>query len=138
MRLPAPAASVTAGIGAELILEPVTRPLRQVAEICEVFGVVAGLVTGLHPLTMACTKMLAHDGLNRAIAEGIAEAAREVGVTGPEPTGPEDAVRLEAERLEAARLEAERLEAERLEAERIRGIELDGPADGPELGGFSL
>jgi hypothetical protein len=132
MRLPEPAASVTAGISAELILEPVTRPLRQVAEICEVFGVVAGLVTGLHPLTMACAKMLAHDGLNRAIAEGITEAAREVGATGPELPGAGEAARLEAEPVEVARLEAPRLEAE-----REPGIEPEGPADGPELGGLS-
>ena len=87
LRLPGPVAAAGAGIGADLVLQPVTRPLEQAAMFCEIAGVVAGVATGFHPLALAAAKMLAHDGFHQALARGISQGARIV-VEGPERPSP--------------------------------------------------
>jgi hypothetical protein len=89
IRLPAPVASAGAGIGADLILQPVTRPLGQAARFCEIACVVIGLATGFHPLALAAAKMFAHDEFHRMLARGIGEAARTL-VLGPQRPSPLD------------------------------------------------
>jgi hypothetical protein len=86
IRLPEPAAAAGAGIGADLVLQPVTRPLAEAARFLEITGVVVGMATGLHPLAMAAGKMLAHDEVHSALARGIIEGAR--ALAGPEPAAP--------------------------------------------------
>jgi hypothetical protein len=87
IRLPAPAVEGGAQIGADLILQPVTRPLGQVTRFCEIVAVVAGTVTGLHPLALAAAKMLAHDEFHEQLARVISQAAQAV-VAGPQDSGP--------------------------------------------------
>jgi hypothetical protein len=83
LRLPGPEAAAAAGIGAGLILQPVTEPLGQAAAFLEITGVVVGMATGLHPLALAAVKMLAHDQFHDFVARRLREAARQV-FEGPE------------------------------------------------------
>jgi hypothetical protein len=76
--LPGPEAATAPGIGAALILQPVTEPLGQAAAFLEITGVVVGMATGLHPLTLAAAKMLAHDQFHVFVARRLREAARQV------------------------------------------------------------
>jgi hypothetical protein len=85
IRLPEPVAATGAGVGADLVLQPVTRPLAEAARFLEITGVVVGAATGLHPLAMAAGKMLAHDEVHNALARGITEGARAL-LAGPQPT----------------------------------------------------
>jgi hypothetical protein len=82
IRLPGPAAAAGAGIGADLILQPVTRSLAGAARFCEIVGIVVGVATGFHPLALAAGKMLARDEFHRVLARGISEAARTL-IAGP-------------------------------------------------------
>jgi hypothetical protein len=86
IRLPGPAAT-GAGIGADLVLQPVTRPLAETVRFLEITGVVVGVATGLHPLAMAAGKMLAHDEVHGALARSITEGAHAV-LARPEPASP--------------------------------------------------
>lgn len=67
-----------AGIGTNLVLEPVTGPLGDVAQLCEIVGVVVGVLTGFHPLALASAKMLAHDEFHKGVARGIVEAGKTI------------------------------------------------------------
>ena len=78
LRLPGPEAATAAGIGAALILQPVTEPLGHVSTFLEITGVVVGMATGLHPVALASMKMLVHDQFHNLVARGIREAAREL------------------------------------------------------------
>jgi hypothetical protein len=82
-----------AGTGADLILQPLARPLApplgEAAGFCEIVGVVAGVATGLHPLALAAAKMLAHDEVQEELARAIRQAARTV-FAGPQPAAPPD------------------------------------------------
>jgi hypothetical protein len=85
IRLPGLEASTAAGIGSDLILQPVTQPLAQMAKLLEIAGVIVGLATGFHPLALSAAKMLAHDEFHAVVARGIREAAGQVvkGLAGP-------------------------------------------------------
>jgi hypothetical protein len=85
LRLPGPEATVAAGTGAGLILQPVTEPLAHAATFLEITGVVVGLATGFHPLALAGARMLAHDEFHDFVARRLREAARRVF---EEPEGP--------------------------------------------------
>jgi hypothetical protein len=76
IRLPGLEASTAAGIGSDLILQPVTEPLAQMAKLLEITSVVVGVAIGLHPAALTAAKMLAHDEFHAAVAQGIREAAR--------------------------------------------------------------
>jgi hypothetical protein len=65
---PAPAAAFGADVSAALLLKPVLEPLERTVHAFEVVGIVVGLVTGLHPLTVICAKHLAHDGVGSVLA----------------------------------------------------------------------
>ena len=67
LHIPGPVDAAGAGIGAGLILEPVTGPLGNAARLCEIVGVGIGLLTGLHPLVLASAKLLAR---SRFTADG--------------------------------------------------------------------
>jgi hypothetical protein len=82
IRLRAPVAATAAGIGADLVLQPVTGPLEQAAAFFEIVGVVAGVAAGFHPLVLATAKLLARDRFHQLLARGISDAARQV-FTGP-------------------------------------------------------
>jgi hypothetical protein len=92
IQLPGPAAA-PAGTGADLILQPLARPLApplgEAAGFCEIVGVAAGVVTGLHPLALAAAKLLAHDESQEELARAIRQAARTV-FAGPQPAAPPD------------------------------------------------
>jgi hypothetical protein len=99
MGLPGFESATSAGIGSTLILQPVTRPLGQLAKAIEVTAFAVGLATGLHPLAMAAGKMLARAEVHGAVARGLRETVRSVfeGPAGPaevpEPDGPVGEVR---------------------------------------------
>ena len=78
LRLPGPEAATAAGIGAALILQPVTEPLGRVSTFLEITGVVVGMATGLHPLALGAAKMLAHDQFHDFVARRLREAAHQV------------------------------------------------------------
>lgn len=84
IRLPGYEATAAAGIGADLILQPVAEPLGQAAEFFEVVGVVIGVATGFQPLALAAAKLLAHDKFHDLVARGIRAAASQV-FHGPQP-----------------------------------------------------
>jgi hypothetical protein len=94
IRLPAPVAGTAAGTGADLVLQPVTRPLGQATAFFEVVGVVAGVASGFHPFALAAAKMLAGDRFHQVLARGISNAARELfagpgsAAESPEPARP--------------------------------------------------
>jgi len=99
MALPGSEAATGAGIGSTLILQPVTRPLGQLARAIEVTAFAIGLAAGLHPLALAAGKMLARAEVHRAVARGLRKAVRSVfeGPAGPaeapEPASPVGEVR---------------------------------------------
>ena len=84
IRLPGYEATATAGIGADLILQPVAEPLGQAAEFFEIVGVVIGVATGFQPLALAAAKLLAHDKFHDLVSRGIRAAASQV-FHGPQP-----------------------------------------------------
>jgi hypothetical protein len=55
---PVPAAAFGADVSATLLLKPVLEPLERVVHAFEVAGIVVGVVTVLHPLTVICAKHL--------------------------------------------------------------------------------
>jgi hypothetical protein len=70
-------------------LQPGTGPVGQEVRLCEMAGVAAGAVTGLHPLALAAAKMLAHDEAHQVLARRISKAARAAfaGPRRPAPSG---------------------------------------------------
>jgi hypothetical protein len=78
IRLPGYEAMATAGIGADLILQPAAEPLGQAAEFFEIVGVVIGVATGFQPLALAAAKLLAHDKFHDLVSRGIRAAASQV------------------------------------------------------------
>ncbi len=90
IRLPGPEAAAAAEIGSALVLQPVADAVGQVTRFLEVTGVVVGTATGLQPLALAATKMLAHDQFHDWVARGLREAARTVfgGPEGPAKVPP--------------------------------------------------
>jgi hypothetical protein len=74
--IPAPVNGAGAAIGADLVLEPVTRPLKKAARLCEIVGVGIGLLTGCHPLALASAKLLAKSEIHKQVARGIVEAGK--------------------------------------------------------------
>lgn len=73
-------ASPVAGIGADVILEPVAKPLTRATEFCAAAGVLVGAVIGAPHLVGAGLKILARDGLHRRVAEVGKGAFREIGI----------------------------------------------------------
>jgi hypothetical protein len=67
-----------AGISADFVLEPVTRPLAQAAQACEIIGVVVGVAAGLHPLAMSCAKMLGQGLLEDALEKAVTSAINDL------------------------------------------------------------
>jgi hypothetical protein len=78
--IPAPAASPVAGIGADLILEPVAKPLTRATEFCAAAGVLVGAAIGAPHLVAAGLKILTKDVMHRGVAEVGNGAFREIGI----------------------------------------------------------
>lgn len=78
IRLPGIEAATAAGIGSAYVLQPVTGPLGELTTFLEITGVAVGTATGLDPLALASTRMLAHDQFHDLLAQGLAQAARQV------------------------------------------------------------
>jgi hypothetical protein len=74
MSIPAPVASLGAGVTATLVLSPVLKPAERVLHSLEVVGIALGLVTGLHPLVIVCAKHLAHDEVGSVLTTTIKHA----------------------------------------------------------------
>lgn len=67
--------SVFAGdVAATLILKPLTQPIGKLVRIAEMAGLVIGLLTGFHPLAVACAKRLAVGSLASGLADGLNQA----------------------------------------------------------------
>ena len=66
-------------VAATLVLSPVLKPVENGLHTLEVVGIVVGLVTGLHPLVIACAKHLAHDEFGSTVATGIKQAIQSPG-----------------------------------------------------------
>lgn len=89
IHLPGPEATAAAGIGADLILQPVAQPVGQAAQFLEIVGVAVGVTTGLHPLALASAKILLREEFYRVVARGIVEAAPKV-FDGPGQPSPDE------------------------------------------------
>ena len=66
-----PLVDIGAGITANLVTEPLTAPLEDTAQACEITGIVIGLATGAHPLVIACAHRLAHDEAGHLLSKGF-------------------------------------------------------------------
>ena len=64
-------AAISAGIGNNLVLAPITGPLEQVSTYLELAGLAVALATGSHPLVLACIKPLLHTELEHALSHCI-------------------------------------------------------------------
>lgn len=64
-------AAISAGIGSNLVLAPITGPLEQASTFLEIAGLVAGLATGSHALVLTCIKPLLHTELEHALSHCI-------------------------------------------------------------------
>jgi hypothetical protein len=136
--LPGPVASAGAGIGANFVTAPVTTPLEQAARVCEVAGIVFGVLTGLHPVVIACAKRLARDETGQALSAGfqrimtfpdaVARPAAAAGRDQLEPRADLGRTTRRAEELERRRQDALRLSRE---LRRGRDDPSTGPAQGP-------
>jgi hypothetical protein len=97
-----PFVPIGAGITANFVTAPLTRPLEGAARACEIAGIVIGLATGAHPLVLACAKRLAHDEIGQLLSRGFEQAMTSIGadrdrtagaapdakITAPEPPRP--------------------------------------------------
>ena len=64
-------AAISAGIGSNLLLAPITGPLEQASTFLEIAGLVAGLAIGSHSLVLVCVKPLLHTQLEHALSQCI-------------------------------------------------------------------
>jgi hypothetical protein len=74
--VPAPVALLGADVTATLVLSPVLKPVENGLHTLEIVGIVIGLVTGLHPLVIACAKHLAHDEFGSMLTTAIKQAMK--------------------------------------------------------------
>ncbi|HEX8008634.1 MAG TPA: hypothetical protein VF482_19650 [Trebonia sp.] len=81
--IPAPGASLAAGIAAEVVLQPVAEPMTKLTEFRAIAGLVVGLATGAHPLVVSSVKVLTHDAVDRALGEVVKQGFREIGIIRP-------------------------------------------------------
>ena len=80
-----PVVDIGAGITARFATAPLTGPPKGAARLCEVTGIIIGLVTGGHPLVLACAKRLAHDAADQLLSAGFKHI---FGCTSAETRGP--------------------------------------------------
>jgi hypothetical protein len=71
MGLPEPGAAALGGIGSNLVLAPVSREIQGAVRFCEIVGIGIGLVFGLHPLAISCTKSLLRSQLNQRLSTAV-------------------------------------------------------------------
>jgi hypothetical protein len=62
-----------AGISSNFVLEPVSQKIGDAVQFCEIVGIGVGLVCGLHPLAISCTKSFLHSQLNERLSAEIKE-----------------------------------------------------------------
>jgi hypothetical protein len=86
-----PAVRIGAGITANFVTAPLTRPLEDVARVCEIAGIVIGLVTGAHLLVLACAKRLARDEVGQVLSRGFEQAITSIGADRDRTAGAADA-----------------------------------------------
>jgi hypothetical protein len=72
--VPDPVAVAGAGVVGTFVMASITRPVEDAAKIIEVVGIVVGLVTGLHPLVLACARPLAHSEIAGLVAKALEKA----------------------------------------------------------------
>ena len=96
-----PVVYIGAGITANFVTAPLTRPLEGAACVFEIAGIVIGLATGALPLVLACAKRLAHHVIGQALSRGFEQVITSIGadrdrtagtapdakIQAPEPTG---------------------------------------------------
>lgn len=68
---PGPLVPPGAGITANFVTAPVTALLGDDARVCEIAGMVIGLLPGMHLLLIASAKLFAHDELGDVLAKGF-------------------------------------------------------------------
>jgi hypothetical protein len=127
-----PIASIGAGVTANFVTARLTAPLESGARLCEIAGIVLGVMTGAHPLVMACAKRLVDDELSDMLAKGFEQIINAIGTdrgqavdkrSSLEATGPTDSNIARSERLRRAQ--------ERAGIIDIQSGEGVGPAGGP-------
>ena len=72
--VPVSVSGFTGDVAATLILKPITQPIGKLVRIAEMAGLVIGLLTGFHPLAVACAKRLAVGSLTSRLADGLNQA----------------------------------------------------------------
>ena len=66
-----PMVDIGGGVTANFVTASVTAPLETAARLCELAGIVIGLLTGMHALVMACGKRFVHDEVHKLIGKGV-------------------------------------------------------------------
>jgi hypothetical protein len=84
-----PIVPIGAGITANFVTAQLTEPLEGAARLCEIAGIVIGLATGTGPLVAACTKLLVHDELGRALSDVFEEIINSIGADPEGRPGPD-------------------------------------------------
>ena len=74
-----PVVDIGAGITANFVTAPLTRPLEGAACVCEIAGIVIGLATGALPLVLACAKRLAHHVIDQELSRGFEQVITSIG-----------------------------------------------------------
>jgi len=64
-------AMISAGICSNLVLAPITGPLESAATFVEIATAVIAFAAGMHPLALACIKLLAHDEAPHLLSQGV-------------------------------------------------------------------
>jgi hypothetical protein len=73
------AAAAGAGVVATFVMRPITGPAEDTAKIMEVVGITVGLLTGLHPLVLACAESLTRSEVAELISKGLTQAISPAG-----------------------------------------------------------
>lgn len=105
-------AAVMSGIGAKLVLAPISRPIAQAKETIEVVGLFIAVLTLQPALAVACAKAIVHDEITSLIEKAIVEAISPVA----EPNAVEDGSGAEATAMSKKPRQANETPGEALES----------------------
>ena len=74
--MPGPLATVGTGVFATFVTSDITEPIEETAKIINAVGVIVGLVTGMHPLVVACGERWARSTITGFMQKAMAEVIK--------------------------------------------------------------
>jgi hypothetical protein len=72
--LPPAAAEVAGGVGANIVIAPVTRAVEDLTKIIDIVGIVGGTVLGLHAIALLSFKHLVHTEFHDMVVKAVTKA----------------------------------------------------------------